>query len=182
MIFEANRKPAAASDNAPDGQAAAAERGLALLSQSSGQITSIARIVRDIAGKTNSMALDAAVEAAGPDSGAGFAFSEQEVRQLAEDTAAAAREIDELIRQAHDRMDEVVGSSKNPRTFAALGGRQAALAELDRIGEALSSSIAMIGRVETELDSLLRTIGKIGPAADPSAESADRKNAAAPED
>jgi len=71
---------------------------IAVLTKRSQDISSILRIIKEIAAQTNMLALNAAIEAAqAGDAGRGFSVVAEEIRKLAEGSKKSAGEIEELV-------------------------------------------------------------------------------------
>lgn len=73
------------------------------LARTAGEISSIVKLIHEIADQTNLLALNAAIEAArAGESGRGFAVVADEVRKLAERTSKATKDIETLVNGIRD--------------------------------------------------------------------------------
>jgi methyl-accepting chemotaxis protein len=128
---QANQLAMVASDTAAKGGAVVSEvvDTMASINESSKKIVDIITVIDGIAFQTNILALNAAVEAArAGEQGRGFAVVAAEVRNLAQRSATAAKEIKALI---DDSVDKVGNGSKL----------------VTQAGETMEEIVASIGRV-----------------------------------
>ncbi|GAB3537969.1 PAS domain-containing methyl-accepting chemotaxis protein [Noviherbaspirillum agri] len=143
------------------------------ISESARQITEIIGLIDGIAFQTNILALNAAVEAArAGEQGKGFAVVAAEVRQLAQRSAGAAKEIRtligesvskvaagcELVEQATATMDEVVGSV---RQVTSLMGEIRVASDEQNLGvNQVNSAISHIDKITQQNAALVEQAAK----------------------
>ena len=147
---QANSMAVTASDVAKKGGAVVAEvvTMMGSINESSRKIVDIIAVIDGIAFQTNILALNAAVEAArAGEQGRGFAVVAAEVRNLAQRSAAAAKEIKTLIGDSVDRVE--VGAKLVNQAGAAMNEIVDSVKRVtDIIGEITSASQEQTAGIE----------------------------------
>ncbi|HEX7987658.1 MAG TPA: methyl-accepting chemotaxis protein, partial [Duganella sp.] len=158
---EANRLVASASETAVKGGDAVGQviDTMGSIRQSSGKIADIIGVIDGIAFQTNILALNAAVEAArAGEQGRGFAVVASEVRNLAQRSASAAREIKALIDDSVEKVEagsKLVDDAGKTMHEIVASVRQVAgyMVDISAASEEQSLGIEQINHAITQMDS-----------------------------
>jgi len=130
------------------------------IKESSSRIVDIIGVIDGIAFQTNILALNAAVEAArAGEQGRGFAVVASEVRNLAQRSAGAAREIKELISDSVDKVDagsRLVDEAGHTMELVVTSIRQVAdiMGEITAATQEQSNGIEEVNQAITQMDEM----------------------------
>jgi methyl-accepting chemotaxis protein len=144
-IQEVERNVLAATTVANDGQRLTqdANQEVADLGASSTEINQVVTVIQQIAAQTNLLALNATIEAArAGEAGRGFAVVAHEVKELANETAAATTQVSDKVRAIQNQVEGVIRS----------------LAEIGTVVERINETQNTIGGVLTEQVAVTKAI------------------------
>jgi methyl-accepting chemotaxis protein len=134
-----------------------AERANAMihgLAESAGKIGEVVKLINDIASQTNLLALNATIEAArAGEAGKGFAVVAGEVKNLANQTARATKEIS-------DQISAVQTGTKSAVT--AIQGIGGTIARISEIASAIASAVEEQGAATHEISSNVQQAAQSG--------------------
>ncbi|WP_455203262.1 methyl-accepting chemotaxis protein [Kaarinaea lacus] len=180
---QANQLAAGARDHATKGGdvVGKAVEAMAEINNSSKKIADIIGVIDEIAFQTNLLALNAAVEAArAGEQGRGFAVVAAEVRNLAQRSAAAAKEIKALIKDSVEKVEEGTklvdksGSTLN-EIVESIKKVSDIVAEIASASQEQASGIEQVNKAVAQMDEVTQQNAALVEQAAASSESLDEQ-------
>ncbi|MDX1491076.1 MAG: methyl-accepting chemotaxis protein [Pseudohongiellaceae bacterium] len=179
----ANQLASGARDQAEQGGEVVGQAVTAMdeINAASKKIADIIGVIDEIAFQTNLLALNAAVEAArAGEQGRGFAVVAAEVRNLAQRSAQAAKEIKSLIKDSVEKVDEgskLVDASGKTLTDIVTAVKKVSdiIEEIAAAAQEQSSGIEQVNKAITQLDEVTQQNAALVEEAAASSEAMDEQ-------
>lgn len=127
------------------------------LDKQSAEITKLVSVIKDIAGQTNLLSLNAAIEAArAGEHGKGFAVVAEEVRKLSEQVASSVGEITTIVTRIQNETGHVVNSLNSGYTEVKEGA-----AQIEETGKNFASIHNSVNEMTTKITTISTNLREI---------------------